>query len=987
MLTGILRRLFGSSRRRAREVADHLVDLEHARTALQQGDRRAAIAAFEKYLKVVPTDVVALNDLGYCYDDIGDPARAHAAFELAQSLDDNFGPVVVNRAKMLADRRKSAEALSLLRQVKAGHPEFTHTDAVYAGLAFTMGQVADASHYHLRSWLADFDSLRKANCFVFHNSYQDIEETRIAAEHRFWAETLIPFPLDISTSGAPRPEMAVPAAVPHAASVGRKVRIGYWSPDLRNHSVRYFLRPLLENHDRSRFEVHLYHDFPHSDGQTASLREACDHFHAVYEMSDPQLLESIRNDRLDILVELAGHSSNNRLSTLQARFATLQLTALGYPPTTGLVNVDAKIIDAFVAGADDASCYTEFPLALPSSFWCFDPMENAPIEPEPPAARNGYVTFACVGNICKINGKVIPAWRRILEAVPGSRLVIRSINFEDDRAVEALSQELGAAGLPVDRIEFLKPASGAAFFASYNEVDIILDTFPFNGGTTTCFSTYMGVPVVSLAGRALSSRMGLSILSNLGLGHLAVETAEAYAQAAIDLAADVPFLRRFRAEARSLYQSSGLGNGALYAREFETACLGLLRRMEEGAHVYETRVPVLPANEIVRRAYAVQRHGNEAAVTRILDHCLKHHPDSGSAHLLIAQRMAAEQELAQAMDYLLAKLDGFAAQEQIPVAITVARYSILLGQEDRLAAMIDRLAKLSIEDEFDLLQMQLLLACQVARQRPGDVPAAAHAGPGKLISVLIPCDDNARYAQMKAFFVERCRCPADWQVSVTRCDEATRHRTYLEVARQGGVDMVVIIRGHLELVNPNVLVDLMATLEHSDIVSFQGASRWARLDWRLDAFAAKAGGFLVSAPERPDFLDLCWLGAQSGLVVDGQSVLDGGLLAMRPGHLLSMEIDLDLVSAGCLLEEVWVYEAGRSGSRLAVHRNLGVLMGPEAGVGSENMAIGRCKLMERYGFNPFEVVTEDSLCLSAPIPSEGQALAVANAFAQSISPT
>jgi protein O-GlcNAc transferase len=523
MLLTILKRLTGGAARRDKPQRN-VEAAERAGRLMASGDRRNAIKAFREYLETDPANVVALNDLAACLADAGDQQEAARLFELAHSLDDNFMPATVNCAKLQTERGQSRQALPYLRRAKICTPRPGHVDAVYAGVLMRQGDVEGARHYQLQAWLGAFDNLRMANCHLFWLSYGDVDEQALAAEHRFWANTVM---------AAPQGTLPVPDDAPLALeTAGRKLRIGYWSPDFRSHSVRYFFRPLVENHDRERFEVFLYNDFPRADEQTELIRSQADHFHEVFETSDADLADLIRSHQLDLLVELSGHTSHNRMSMLQNRLARRQMQAIGYPPTSGLTTVDAKLLDRHAVTDDWHRYYAEQPLVLPGSFWCFDPLEPTPPLPDPPVIANGFVTFGCVGNISKITDRLLAAWRRILTAVPDSRLVIRSISFEDELPEEAARLRFERAGLPLDRVQLLKPAGGAAFFSSYNEIDVILDTFPFNGGTTTCFAAYMGVCVVSMAGASLPSRMGLSILTNLGAADLVVQDMDAYVERA-----------------------------------------------------------------------------------------------------------------------------------------------------------------------------------------------------------------------------------------------------------------------------------------------------------------------------------------------------------------------------------------------------------------------------------------------------------------------
>jgi len=611
MLTKLIKRLFSGSGVQ-HDSNERTTSFQRASDLILKEDTRSAIAALKKHLASFPLDVQALNDLGCCLIDIGDENAAFALFEKAYSLDDSYLPVIINHAKGLVDKKRIYEAVGFLRQAKAYEPYSPNVNSVYAAMAFNKSDASTARTYALKAWLGSFDTLRLANCYLFDCAYcDDIDEARLAAEHRFWAETLLPQPV-------PPDEVIEDSLVLPAK--GKKVRIGYWSPDFRNHSVRYFIFPLLENHDREKFEIVAYHDSPHHDEKTDAIKACCDHFIPVGELPDTHLVSLIRSHRLDILVELAGQTSANRLNLLRERLASRQLTGIGYPPTTGLASLDGKLLDIHIADENSSRYYTEPPLVLDHSFWCFDPKEEPEIAAVPPAEKNGYITFACVGNIAKITQAILACWAKVLERVPNSRLLLRSISLTDQAAADTIADRLVRANIDLARVDLHGPVGGTEFFTSYNSVDIVLDTFPFNGGTTTCFATYMGVPVVSMAGRSLLSRMGKSVLSNLGLTDWIASNYEEYVEKAVGHARNVTFLAHFRGAARSLYAASALGNGRIFARDFEKHCLALLAQAEPS---HGHRVAALSAEELVDRAYAVFRLGQFEAAGRIVDHCLR----------------------------------------------------------------------------------------------------------------------------------------------------------------------------------------------------------------------------------------------------------------------------------------------------------------------------------------------------------------------------
>lgn len=947
---------------------------------MTSGDLHGAVNAFREYLKIDPFNVGALNNLGACLIDLGNDGEAAQAFELAYSLDDTYIPGIVNHARMCFEKNKTKDGLAYLRQAKICAPQFTHVDTVYASYCLRMGEVARACHYQKKAWLASFDKMRYANSHLFNLAYHDIDEAILAKEHRFWAETVHPLGLKIIHQPNAREDG------PAYPKPGQKIRIGYWSPDLRNHSVRFFFRPLLENHDASKFETFVYHDGPLNDAQTELIEKASAQFFRCYDLSDTELTELMLSHELDILVELAGHSSYNRITLMQQRFAPVQMTALGYPPTVGLPTIDVKVLDRHVVTGDNsASFYTEYPLALPSSFWCFDPIEEVPVTPEPPVAKNGYITFACVGNLAKINQRMLRCWKAIFDEVPGCRFLIRSINFENSEAEVAMRGHLAAAGIDLDMVDMHKPTGGSAFFGTYSEIDIILDTFPFNGGTTTCFAAYMGVPVVSLSGQSLISRMGLSILSNLEVPHLAVATEEDYVVRAVELANDLAFLRRFRQEARALFKQSSLGNGQLFAQEFEQACQALLDQKHSGAPAHQSTVSALPAEELVRRGYAVLGHDQPEAAKRILAHCLLHHPESGSAKLLAAQLLVIEQGPAAGVAYIAPLVDGFTPNEQVGALIAMTRWCMLIGELDQARHWLDRLLPMTLEDDFDRWQVQLHDACcqAYAHGIEGEpFKATDPVGQPRHCRVLIACDSQTHFDTTSKQIGSTCLLPRGWRVSYERCGESQRIDAYRRALGKDDADVLVLLQKNTTIHHPLFFQEVVAALQDCDVLGFAGATRWHRMDWRTDEFAHKAAGFMTPSSEVAGFCEIQWFGPRSGPLVNGLAVLDGHLLAVVPSRVRHVDFDEALLGAEQMIEEDWTHTAFQAGLRLSVHRGLGVLMAQMEEPDMRERTPAMMSLLDKRGFDPFAIEKTDAMYISASMASVTQAIHAMGIFSR-----
>lgn len=948
---------------------------EHANSFSLSGDQRTAITEFRAHLQRFPLDVDAMNNLGCCLDATGDRNVSGELFEKAFLLDDSNLPVIINYAKSLVDKQRINECLKYFPQAKSYEPDSPDVNAVYASIALAKGDAGTARSYALKAWLGSFDNLRKANCYLFYCAYTDIDEARLAAEHRFWAETLLP--RAFHASDAPSPPFALPAK-------GGKIRIGYWSPDFRNHSVRYFALPLLENHDKEKFEVIAYHDAPHHDDQTDAIKACCDHFIPVSDMPDAQLVSLMRSHQLDILVELAGQSSANRLNLLQERLATRQLTGLGYPPTTGLSTIDGKFLDTHIANADSARYYTETPLVLDGSFWCFDPKEQAEICADPPAVKNGYTTFACVGNIAKITQAMLDCWAKILSSVPDSRLLIRSISLNDTVAAQFIADRLKQSRIDLARVDFFGPAGGAEFFASYNSIDIILDTYPFNGGTTTCFATYMGVPVLSMAGQSLLSRMGKSVLSNLGLTDWIVTSYEEYVERAILHARDIAFLSRFRAQARSLYATSALGNGKMFARDFEQHCIALLAQTETPpSHLVEA----LPVEELIARAYAVLRHGQFEAARRIVDHCLSEYPNCGTAHVLSTYQLTEHKKFIEAAEYLETRLANFAGDDKFIALLNIARFNMLANRPDEATSAIASAAECVPDTVTGTLQFRMLQAYLEARDTTGCIERHEMGKPCsdiKSFTVLIVCDDNARYAVLEDRIRQTCKPVAGITVRYQQCSEENRWKSYRDHLLDDGDDALVIIQKNMDVCNAELFTDIIFSLDQFDIIGIGGARCWDRIDWRHSPTENKAISFLIPSGETDGFYEINYAGHDLTPLVGNLAVLDGNFLAIKKAKLRSIDpfilFDPLLEGGGTLQEEHFTHAAFSANLALGVHQNLGVIFDWRIPMTYDHLGEARWQIAQQMSFDPFLDRAGDRSTISIPVNSPEAGMQILGCF-------
>ncbi|HUO08510.1 MAG TPA: glycosyltransferase [Phycisphaerae bacterium] len=366
-----------------------------------------------------------------------------------------------------------------------------------------------------------------------------------------------------------------PRAV-RSREAGGRLRIGYVSADFRNHPVATFLEPVLRHHDHAAFEVFCYSDVLSEDATTARLRQLADHWISTRDsgggvMTDVALAGRIMQDDIDILVDLAGHTQDNRLGLFAARLAPVQLSFIGYPCTTGLPAIGYRISDALLdPPGDDDALYSEQTRRLPA-FWCYQPPDPCPDIAPLPSFSGAPFTFGSLNNLAKMNRIVIDTWSRILNAVPNSRLLLKYKAFHDSAVRERFVSAFVQRGIDAGRIEALPGTSVKEYMADFNRIDLALDPFPFNGGTTTYNSFYMGVPIVALEGRGHAERMGAALLRHVGLDDLVVSTLDGYVERAVALANDRASLAEIRATLRDRMTRSPLMDGLAYTRAFEAS--------------------------------------------------------------------------------------------------------------------------------------------------------------------------------------------------------------------------------------------------------------------------------------------------------------------------------------------------------------------------------------------------------------------------------
>lgn len=359
----------------------------------------------------------------------------------------------------------------------------------------------------------------------------------------------------------------------------RRLRIGFLSGDFCEHAVNYFFEPAIRHMDRAGFELFAYSNTFTEDRVTDRLRTHLDQWRSIRCLDDDAAADLIEADRIDILVDLAGHTSGGRLLVFARKPAPIQVAWIGYPGTTGMAAMDYRFTDLHsepVGLGDDLS--VEKLWRLPRVGACYQaPAANLPLADHPPSADNGYVTFGCFNRFTKVSDAALGAWGRILARVPGSRLLLEIANVDDPEIRGHVEARLERAGVPLDRT-ILEPRSPSNRYVLYNRIDIALDPFPYNGGTTSFDTLWMGVPFVALEGDHFVARMGHSILANAGLSELSAPTVDAYVDLASRLALDADWLKTIRRDLRPRFAASPHMDHQLLADDVGEAWREMWRR-------------------------------------------------------------------------------------------------------------------------------------------------------------------------------------------------------------------------------------------------------------------------------------------------------------------------------------------------------------------------------------------------------------------------
>ncbi|HEX3731253.1 MAG TPA: tetratricopeptide repeat protein [Opitutaceae bacterium] len=631
---------------RVRAAAPRNFDAVHllGTAALQQGRLGAAATALGEARRLDPRSAVCALRLGIALNALGRPAKAEIELRAALTHEPRLPEAWYHLGRVLAQLGRMDEAIGALERAVAEKPDYAEAFDALGTVLFGCrgGAAAEASLRRsielqpnfARGWcnlgiclvplgrlgeaLACFDRALALDARLHHahaGRGLALERCYLTAEaveaygaalrgepgnHQAHSARLMAmhYLADVPRESLYREHLLFGQAAGAAAEVARgedlrleperRLRIGFLSPNFRAHAVAHFIEPLLAGLDPAQFEVFLYHDHPVVDAASARFRRDGSHWRHIAGRSDAAVEAAVRGDRIDVLVDLAGHTEINRMALLARRLAPVQATYLGYPDTTGLEAMDYRLVDA-LSDPPEESLARETLLRFSPTAWCYAPPLEAPAPAGPPSARGQAPVFGCFNNFAKVTDEMLRAWSRLLGLVPGSRLVLKSFGLNEPSLRAGVQRRLSAVGFDLGRVELNgRVREVGEHLAAYAGIDVALDPFPYHGTTTTCEALWMGVPVVTRAGDRHSSRVGVSLLTAVGRTEWIAPDADAYVRIAAGLAADPRRLAQERAGLRAAMRESLLLDHAGQSARFGQALREMWRKRCEAAEPAET---------------------------------------------------------------------------------------------------------------------------------------------------------------------------------------------------------------------------------------------------------------------------------------------------------------------------------------------------------------------------------------------------------------
>ncbi len=660
-------------------------------TLHQQRRWKDAATCFQRAFELKPDFALALNNLGIVQQRLGFLDAAINSYRQALKIDKTLIDTYINCSSALVQGGQLYEAVDLCEQalrLSSNNPLIlTNLGAALQDLGHV--RAAGDCFQHALHQKPDFASAM-SNLLFNRNYDPDLSPEAVFDTYREYDQRF-GFPLRATWK-------------PHLNNrdASRRLKVGYVSPDFRKHSSRHFLEPLLQHHDKDTVEVFAYSELLHEDEVTARYMNLVDHWIPTVGLTDEALAERVRSDGIDILVDLAGHTNGHRLGVFARKPAPVSLTWMGYGNTTGLSAVDYFLTDDIAAPPGSDNLFAEQPFRIANPDIPYRPAEGMGEVSELPALTAGHITFCTLTRRIRINHRTVRAWSEILKRVPDARLVVNSRDFHDTTAKKVLEGEFAAHGIAPDRLQI---GCQSPPWDLLRQVDIGLDCFPHNSGTTLLETLYMGVPYITLADRVRVGRIGSSMLHSVGHPEWIAHSEDEYIEKAVALASDLPTLAQFRAGLRSEMQSRPLMNEIDFARRIESA----FRQMFQHWANSSTNMPRTNEQQLqdalkLHEAGQLQEAGERYRAILAVD------PDHPKANYNFGVLAVQMDHAAAGLPFFLAALDAEPTRAQFWIGYIDAL--VQAGQLDEARKILAQARQQGLEGE----QVDALAACLESAQ-------------------------------------------------------------------------------------------------------------------------------------------------------------------------------------------------------------------------------------------------------------------------------
>ena len=528
-----------------------------ARVLHKQGNMEEAIVRYNQVLSIKPDYAVAHNNLGAIFQAVGKIEKAVTSFEQALIVNPDYAEAYNNLGNVLHLMGRLQDAIASYEKAIALKPNYAGVYNNMGNVFKSMGRHNDAfSCYEKATSINPYYHKAYSNIFLALNYLPSTTNAALYKKSKAWAATLENKPFNNVFKNQP--------------DDNRPLNIAYVSGDFSNHPVGYFISRVLSSHDSFHFNVTCYSNSERLDETTVLIKNNVKQWRNIAGLSDDEVSKLIKNDSIDILVDLSGHTGNNRLTLFSERAAPVQVTWLGYFATTGLRTMDYILADSVVLPAEEEKFYTEKVRRLSDSYLCFDlPKFKIGIK-NPPVMNTGIITFGCFNNYNKINRATIELWAEIMNSVPGSQIFLKQNQYGDSGLRQSVYDVFAANNIENSRVILEGRSSRDVLLKKYQLIDLALDPFPFGGGTTTAECLWMGVPLITMKGDRWVGRVSESILRTIGMSEFVARNNDEYKQIAISLCNDIPQLKYLRSNLRKKLETSPICDGKKYTKNLES---------------------------------------------------------------------------------------------------------------------------------------------------------------------------------------------------------------------------------------------------------------------------------------------------------------------------------------------------------------------------------------------------------------------------------